>query len=662
MEAFGPFLNGYANAGMQLWEHLRAKTFAALDAHALLKSGMKSPDDVRRRADYVRNTFLESLGGLPECRSPVKARIVGCVERLGYRIEKVVYESLPSVYVTALLYDPERLDGRAPGILFLCGHHLEAKGNPEYQRVCHDLVTNGFVALAIDPTGQGERISHIDPETGAMSIGWGTTEHNYQGQQCILTGTNIARYFLFDALRGIDYLQSRSEVDPKLIGVTGNSGGGTQTSLVCMCGDPRVKAAAPCTYVTSREHYFMTGQPQDCEQLQFAMTRNGINFDDFFIPFAPRPLLIGAVESDFFNPEGTDLTFERLQRIYGLFGQEKAVARVFAPGQHAYCRGLRQAVVNWFREHLLGVAPDFVSPPDEDIETLANAALWCTGKGHVRTKYPDHRTPYHLNLDAIPRRSPSADLGALRTRVISVLGMQERLDSKIPLYPRMLSDAQLRWKGVYLDPVFFRSEPDIMVSGCFLRLGPENKRKAILRLTTGGTRNIDSEAERYQASGCIDEDVFVFDVRGTGAVSPHPVNPHQDTFPASFFNTEAWFAFSAYCLGESLLGMRVFDVIRSVDYLCHEAGYTAVRLDAAGLGSCLWGYLAAAIDLRIEEVCLDDLVESFEAIARTELYRTDFAPAMLVHGILKEFDLPDLRPLFSDRVLRINVTGAQMRA
>ncbi len=668
MEAFGPFLDGYANVGMQLWEHLRAKTFAALDAHTALKSAMRSPDDIRQRGDYIRNTFLESLGGLPESGGALNARVIGCVERGGYCIEKIIFESLPGAYVTALLYVPERLDRPAPGILFLSGHHREAKGAPEYQRACHDLATNGFVVLATDPTGQGERVTHLDPDTGKMAIEWGTTEHSYQGQQCILTGTNVARYFLIDALRGIDYLQSRPEVDPERIGVTGNSGGGTQTSLVCMSGDPRVKAAAPCTYVTSREHYFLTGQPQDCEQLQFAMTRNGINFDDFFIPFAPRPLLIGAVASDFFNPEGTDLTYERLRRIYGLLGSETAVARVFAPGRHAYCRELRQAAVNWFREHLQGNAPDFVSPADEEIETLPDESLWCTRKGHVLTDLPEHRTPYHLNLDAIPRRNSSPDPESLRQRVASALGIRERLENRAPLYPRTLREQEV--DGVRADSILFCSEPDIMVCGCLLRRAPERARKVTLCLSEGGTQCIEQLLEDFRERVRSGGDLFVFDVRGVGAVAPHPVNSYPSEFPMTFFNTEGWFAWSAYCLGESLLGMRVFDVIRAIDYLHDEAAYDTIRLSAqfvkprqtvTGLEASLRGYLAAALDARVTEAHIEDLLESFESVVRTELYRTDFTPAMLVHGVLKEFDLPDLRMLFSDRVLDIAYAETGLR-
>jgi hypothetical protein len=207
--------------------------------------------------------------------------------------------------------------------------------------------------------------------------------------------------------------------------------------------------------------------------------------------------------------------------------------------------------------------------------------------------------------------------------------------------------------GVRADSIFFCSEPDIMVCGCLLRRAPEHARKVTLCLSEGGTQCIEQRLEDFRERVLYGEDLFVFDVRGVGAVAPHPVNSYPSAFPMTFFNTEGWFAWSAYCLGESLLGMRVFDVIRAIDYLRDEAAYDTIRLSATGLEASLRGYLAAGLDSRVAEAYIEDLLESFESVVRTELYRTDFTPGMLVHGVLKEFDLPDLRALFSDRVLEI---------
>ncbi len=651
MGAFGPFLSGYCNVHTQLYEHLKDRTFEALDEHARQKAALASAEDVVDRGWHIRQAFLDSLGGLPHSDEPLNAQILGTVQRNGFRIEKVIFESQPQVYVAAHLYVPDALNAPAPGVLFVCGHGREAKAYPEYQMVLHDLAQSGFVALAIDPTGQGERVTHLNPDTGKQTLEWGTTEHSYQGLQCVLTGGSIARYFLFDALRSIDYLQSRPEVDGDHIGVTGNSGGGTQTALLCMTGDERIKAAAPCTYVTSREHYFRTGQAQDAEQLQFAMTKRGINFDDMFIPFAPRPLLIGGVASDFFNPEGTTQTYHRLRGIYRLLDREDYVACMFAPGVHCYAKELRQAVVNWFLVNLTDREPDFETAEDEAIEILPDGELWCTSKGHVLTDFPDGKTPFHLNCERIPQRAAPADTTALRNAVIDVLGIRDRVECPVEPYPRDIETR--RGDGKEVHSVFFLSEPGVMVAGALACGKGMKPKEAVILLAPEGTEALDAHLNAAEAMLIEGKGVFLFDVRGTGAVQAHPINARSDTFPGTLFNTEARLAYDAYCLGESLLGMRVFDVLRAAHHLRTLHGIERIGLHAEGLQPALWGYLAAALDESIETVHIDGLIESFEAVARTELYRRDFTPAAMLHGVLQHFDLPDLRVLFEGRALDV---------
>ena len=179
----------------------------------------------------------------------------------GFRIEKIIFESRPRHYVTANLYLPlNRPAGRTAAVLFLSGHHNTAKVVPEYQIVCQTLARAGLIVLSQDPVGQGERLSYFEPATKTNPVGIGTRDHDYAGVPARLLGDTLGRYMLHDAMRGIDYLISRPEVDPAKIGVTGNSGGGTQTSLVMMV-DPRVAAAAPATFIMSREAYQRTGQP-----------------------------------------------------------------------------------------------------------------------------------------------------------------------------------------------------------------------------------------------------------------------------------------------------------------------------------------------------------------------------------------------------------------
>lgn len=655
MEAFGPFMNGWQNVHNELWEHIRAKSFQGL---ALGAAHMDTPEAgaLRDRGRVVREAFLAGIGGLPEAEGPPEATIEGIVDRDGYRIEKIVYQSLPDVYVTAHLYVPAALQEPAPAVLFVCGHAQEAKCSPEYQRCCHDFAINGFVVLAIDPPGQGERMAFLNPDTREIDIGWGTTEHCYQGDQCILTGSGLARYFLFDALRALDYLAMRPEVNVERIGITGNSGGGTQTTLVCMSGEPRIKAAAPCTYVTARENMVLAGIPQDAEQVFFNMTGAGINYDDFFLPYAPRPLLIGAVRSDFFPPSGTHLTFERLQGHYRALGMEENVALAWGPGRHMYNRALRKAVVNWFRRHLSGEKnPDFVSAQDSDISVLPGEELWCTPKGHVPTAYPRNRSPYHLNLGRLDNRTVPATDEALRLAVIGALRIGGRVESQAGLFPVTQQEQVVTAEsGVQLNAhsIFFQSEPGISCAGCLLWPVDTKPENVVVYISVSGTAAMDGA---IAACGDVFDKgtaVFVLDVRGVGSVTPQPINTYGDTFPNTFYNTDNWLATLAYMAGENLLGMRVFDVLRAAR-LMGERGFARIDLRAGGLQPALWAYFAGALDSTVAGADISDLIESYEAVCRSEKYRTDITPSALVYGILNQCDLPDIERLYAGRDLDV---------
>ncbi|CAK4863939.1 unnamed protein product, partial [Aphanomyces euteiches] len=246
---------------------------------------------------------------MPSVKTALKPECTGEIEREEYTIRKVVFQSLPGIYVTANLYVPKG-DGRPyPAVLFTCGHIEAGKAAPIYQKVCIELVRNGMVVLAIDPVSQGERMQGYDPVIGRTHVRW-HAEHTYLGLQCELAGRHIIRYFVWDLIRSVDYLCDLEEVDATSIGVTGNSGGGIQ-SILAMLADERIAAAAPCTYISSREAYMKTGQSQDGEQILDGAISEGMDYDDYITLFAPKPVLIGAVESDFFCLEGTVASFEQ---------------------------------------------------------------------------------------------------------------------------------------------------------------------------------------------------------------------------------------------------------------------------------------------------------------------------------------------------------------
>ena len=318
LENAGPSYSNY-DAGDQLKSHIYKRSEDAFAMGDLARDAITSAEQIEARQRFIRESFIDCLGGLPSSDTPLNARVVGTIECDGFRIEKIVYESRPDTFVTANLYVPDGVSSPRGAVLFLCGHHEQAKHCEEYQIVCRYLVKSGLIVLAQDPIGQGERFSYFEKSLGGTTVDWGVREHDHAGNMCWPLGDGIARYFVHDAMRGIDYLLTRPEVDPSKIGVTGNSGGGTQTSLMMIC-DPRIAAAAPTTFIMNRQSYMHTGQAQDSEQIWPGMTALGFDHEDILLMMAPRPVQVQAVKWDFFPIEGTRRTVARCKRFWDMFG------------------------------------------------------------------------------------------------------------------------------------------------------------------------------------------------------------------------------------------------------------------------------------------------------------------------------------------------------
>ena len=177
----------------------------------------------------------------------------------GFRIEKLAYESLPGFWVTANLYAPADGEGPFPAVLLAPGH--EASGKQSQYSFGVNLARNGIVALAIDPLGQGERLQYFDPERKASIIGGSTGEHGEANIPAMLVGENIARYFINDSMRAIDYLIARPDVDAKRIGALGCSGGGTSTAYLGAL-DPRLSVLGVARATSPRSSNFFRPRPE----------------------------------------------------------------------------------------------------------------------------------------------------------------------------------------------------------------------------------------------------------------------------------------------------------------------------------------------------------------------------------------------------------------
>src|SRR5882762_7472682 len=225
----------------QLPEYLKRRANDLLHQREQKLVNLATLEDVARRKEHLREVLTRNLGGFPE-RTPLNPKVTGVIDRGTYKIEKIIFESQPKFYVTANLYMPKTGRPPYPALLYPLCHELGAKSHNTWQQMLGSLATKGYVALAWDPIGQGERLQIYDEDLRESKVGDSTTEHTIVGTQCMLTGDHVARYTIWDGMRALDYLLSRKEVDPARVGLTGNSGGGTHTAYIAALDD-RIKVA-----------------------------------------------------------------------------------------------------------------------------------------------------------------------------------------------------------------------------------------------------------------------------------------------------------------------------------------------------------------------------------------------------------------------------------
>lgn len=266
-------------------EFLKKQAMAALDKRKAAFENLQTNEDLKQWQEERRAFFLRQIGGLPE-RTPLNPQVTGVLERDGYRIEKLYFESQPGLHVTGLLYIPNG-EGPFPAVLHPTGHSASAKNRDLYQEASIVIAKAGCAVLCYDPIGQGERkqITWSDGKPVAS-----TMQHSLIDYGAHLLGSNTAQIMIWDGMRAIDYLQSRPDIMPDKIGCTGISGGGTNTSYL-MALDDRIVAAAPGCYLTGFRSLLNTIGPQDAEQNIHEQIAFGMDHADYVLMHLPKPTL-----------------------------------------------------------------------------------------------------------------------------------------------------------------------------------------------------------------------------------------------------------------------------------------------------------------------------------------------------------------------------------
>lgn len=589
--------------------------------------------EAEERQNEVREKILRLIGGLPEERSPLNVRHLGTVDRGDYRYEKIVYESLPGFYVPANVYVPARGRPPYPAILMPVGHSPEGKEGERPTAV--GLARKGFVVLKYDPVGQGERLQYYDPDLRASKVGGPTQEHSHANAPMMLIGDNLARYRIWDGMRGIDYLVSRQDVDPNRIGCTGCSGGGTLTTYIAALDD-RVKAAAPACYITSWDQLLEKLGPQDAEQTFPRFLAEGLDLADFVELFAPKPYLIASTIEDFFPLEGARQTFDEARKFYALFGARDRLEWFVGPGPHGVPLQSREAIYEFFLRHLRNGEGD---PREEPVELDPPENILCTETGQVSDSLGGE-TLFTLNrkrgialMAPRPAVSAAGELQALRRRLIEavreVAGV--RLAPGGPPPELRVHRSAVR-PDYTLELVSIEVERGVSLTGLLFVPPGEGARPAVLAVDARPKQTpaaAGSDLEELAKAGYL---VLLIQPRGTPEVPPAGVPNLVGDFAL---------AFRAALVGGSLPGIRTEDVIRSVDYLASRPDVDRTRISAYAMGQAgVYVVHGALLDDRIGRVVLERAPAAYRLALERPIHRHLYEIA--IPGVLRRYDLDDL--------------------
>jgi len=636
----------YSDAPNSLYHYLTGEAFELLESRAREISKIKTKDELLQWQAKVRKTMGEILGPFPE-KTPLNAKITGIVKKNGYRVENVIYESLPGFYVTASLFIPENVKKPVPAILFCSGHSTGAYRLPSYQLPLLNLVKKGFIVLAIDPIGQGERLQYVDSEKRELSLGSSTMEHSYPSAQVFLIGKSIARYFLWDGIRGIDYLVSRKEVDPKRIGVHGLSGGGTQTAYISAL-DERVAASAPAGYITSYKRLMESVGVQDGEQNFYHGISSGIDHPDFIEIRAPKPTLIMATTRDFFSIQGSRETYSEVKRIYDLLGKPDNIEIVEDDYEHGYTKKNREAMYAFFQKHLQ--LPG--SSAEEEVEFATAQELQKTSTGQLSTSLGGE-TVFSLNRKEAEKlvnelQVSRNDLAIHFSRVLNSAKKLSGYHEPSVIYEPVFT-GRFQREGYVIEKYFVKGEGNYVIPYLLMIPAKPNK-KALIYLHPSGKSteaSVGGEMEWFVRNGFM---VLAPDMIGVGEIGPG-IFEGDTYFDDISYNM--WY--TSTLIGRSIVGIRAGDVVRLTRLLKKNNGISEVYGVARKEMSPVLLH-AAAFDPAITRIALIDPYSSYQSIVMNRFYNPAFLHSF-VPGALKAYDLPDLAASLAPRkLIMVNVT------
>ena len=595
--------------------------YHAQQIHRSYLDGINTLDDwLEKRPQYKEEYFyMLGLSPLPE-KSPLQPTVTGTLNKEGYVVDKLYFQSRPGLYVTGNLYRPSDYEPgkRLPAILYVCGHGFRGRNGNKTAYQSHGIwfARHGYVCLLLDTLQMGE-IAAIHHGTYRENRWWWHSR-----------GYTSAGVEAWNGIRAIDYLQSRSDVDPNRIGVTGISGGGAATFWVA-AADERVKVAIPVSGMADLPSYLpnrVINGHCDCMFLyntyQWPWTR-------IAALIAPRPLqFINSDQDRIFPMDANQRVSNRLETLYSLYGASDQVETVVSIGGHAYREDIRKATFRYMNSHLKN-DPSPVTDSEVDLVTGPRGQ-------EVHPIPPEELRVFPTDAD-IPadELNTTIDQHFVPIRKLSrpeegkYSAWKSSLEKELRQYtfrsfPQSIPAAVHRGT----DPsgaLILETEPGTQIQ---LRKIQENASKNRIRLVVDMG---DPSSETLTQQSRETDVVYICQPRGIGATTWTVKDPPN------------YVARSFALLGRTVDDGRVWDITATARYLldAHE-GKIPLTIAGSGAGAVLGAY-AMFLEPEIHEADFSDIPAS---------HMEDSCPDLL--NVLRVCDVPDILGALAPRTVSIN--------
>ena len=334
-------------------------------------AAIRTPEGLKAKQAEWRAAWLSGIGGLPDVKTPLNAKVGPVVRCDGFTLQNVLFESQPGVYVVGHLFLPDAAKFKPPYscVMMPMGHSDDGILNLRYATHAAMTARAGLAVFSWDPIGQGER-RQIDRRFEAQYSEC-AREHSSLGARGWLVGWNFARFRIWDAIRAVDYVLTRKEIDGGRLGVMGTSGGGTMSAYM-QALDERITVAFPNCFISSIRAVFGERGCHDAEQFFFGQLTSGVNHAAILALGQPRvALATGSRWRDYFPHRGAVDTFAVFTNMTSSLFPHSSSLRPWhfnCDGPHGLPASTRAAQTDWMLCGLNG--RDARSPGMDDYRKL----------------------------------------------------------------------------------------------------------------------------------------------------------------------------------------------------------------------------------------------------------------------------------------------------